>query len=152
MLGFCMIWFWHLSVCRSVWGASLDNKKIPLVWTFVFITKNISKLNYNISSKYDNPYPKLLKARYKSTCLSKEVNIKETLLTEYPYVCGWLLWVGVGSLGKKGWLPEFCIKFILMNSCKFVCKPFVFGFGNFVCFPDAVSTYFLTSKIWLIAV
>ena len=60
LLGFCMIWFSLLSVCRSVWGVSLDNKKLPLlVRTFVFISKNISKLYYNISSKYDNPYPKL---------------------------------------------------------------------------------------------
>ena len=40
-----------------------------------------------------------LKARYKSTCLSKEENIKETLLSEYPHV--WWLRVGVGSQGKK---------------------------------------------------
>ena len=43
-----------------------------------------------------------LKARYKSTCLSKDVNIKETLFSEYPHV----RWLRVGSQGKKGVITQ----------------------------------------------
>ena len=50
-----------LSVCLF-WAQSLDNKEIPTVQTFVFIYQNISKLYYNISTKYDNPCPKLFKS------------------------------------------------------------------------------------------
>ena len=57
-LGSCIIWFCLLSVWRSVWGASLNIKKIPLLRTFVFISKNISKLYYNISLKYEQSLPK----------------------------------------------------------------------------------------------
>ena len=47
-----------------------------------------------------------LKARYKSTCLSKEVTIKETLFSEYPHV--W--WLRVGSQGKKGVITRVLYK------------------------------------------
>ena len=46
-----------------------------------------------------------LKARYKSTCLSKDVIIIETLFSEYPHV--WWLRVGWGAKVKEEWIPGF---------------------------------------------
>ena len=116
LLGFCIIWFCLLSVCRSVWGASLDNKKLPLVRTFVFISKNISKLYYNISSKYDNPYPKLFESSIQFNLFEQGCKYQRYLIFWIPsrlVVAG-----GVGSQGKRGVITRVCIKSIPMNRCK----------------------------------
>ena len=59
-----------------------------------------------------------LKVRYKSTYLSKEVNIKETLFSGYPHVLWLRVWVG--SQGKKGVITRILYKIHLYEQVQ-VC-------------------------------
>ena len=89
-----------------------------------------------------------LKARYNSTCLSKDVNnvnIKETLFSKYLHV--WWLRVagGVGSQGKRGVITRVCIESIPMNRCNLCVSLLYFVLAIlavFLVFLVTVSAYF----------
>ena len=71
-----------------------------------------------------------LKARYKSTCLSKEVTIKETLFSEYPHV--W--WLRVGSQGKKGVITRVLYKIHPYEQVQICVEAFSIWFWQFCVF------------------
>ena len=99
LLGFFIILYSILSVGRSVWGSSIDNKNLPLdgqLFSYLIISQNYTTISAQNMTPLTQNY---LKARYKATCLRQEVNIKETLFSGYPHV--WWLRVGVGSQGNK---------------------------------------------------
>ena len=148
LLGFCIIWFCLLSVRRSVWGASLDNQKIPLMRTFAFISKNISKLYFNISSKYDNPYPKLFESSIQFKMFEQGCKYQRYLIFWIPsrlVVAG-----GVGCQGKRGMNTWVCIKSIPMKRCSLCVSLLYFVLvilGVSLVYLVAVLAYFfLTSK------
>ena len=79
LLGFFIILYGLLSVGRSFWGSSIDNKNLPLdgqLFSYLIISQNYTTISAQNMTTVTQNY---LKARYKSTCLSKDVNIKETL-------------------------------------------------------------------------